>query len=258
MARGSARTVRTSSRAAPRTRDSGSYGWLATRPLHVLAFLVPLMAAYEVGSILYLSDTARGVSQTIGARSMLGAFFDAFGVASLHLPPIVLSVVLIIWHLLERDPWVVRARVLLGMLLESVLWTLPVLVLGQLIGQGQPAAGLEGDIAALPWQARLTLSFGAGIYEELLFRLILVSAVHFVIVDLLKMKSSIGFVGAAAVSAVAFAMYHDVSGPEGGAAVLKLVFLGAAGLYFAALFIMRGFGVAVGTHALYDVVALLA
>jgi len=247
------------SKRSPRPKDDGRYSWLSTRPLHVLVFLLPLMIVYEVGSILYLADPSRGVIETIGARSILGGFFEAFGVASLHLPPLALATVLMVWQFLERDSWRVRPVVLLGMLLESFLWTLPILVFGLMLGMDQPAAGVDqgAGLAARSWQARITLSLGAGIYEELLFRLILVTAIHFVAVDLLRLSQGVGFVLAAVVSAIAFALYHDVSSPGGGADLWKFLFLGGAGVYFAALFIMRGFGVAVATHALYDVVVLL-
>lgn len=247
-------------------RDDAGYSWLSTRPLHVLLFLVPLMLLYELGSLIYLSDPGRGVIETIGARSILGSFFDTFGVASLHLPPIALSVVLLAWHLFEKDAWKVRASVLMGMTLESALWTLPILVVGLLFGlepsmqtaplgpsPGQPV----GSLLDHTWQARLTLSLGAGIYEELLFRLILITAIHFILVDLMKFSHGVGFVVAAIVSALAFALYHDVSHPLGNTNLRKFLFFATAGLFFAGLFIMRGFGIAVGTHALYDVVVLV-
>jgi hypothetical protein len=36
-----------------------------------------------------------------------------------------------------------------------------------------------------------------------------------------------------------------------------MLFLTAAGLYFGMLYILRGFGITVGTHALYDVLVLV-
>ena len=91
---------------APRSRDG--YARLSTRPLHVLVFLLPMMILYELGSVRYLSDPGRGVFETIGARKILTDFFNAFGVAGYFLPPLVLSSVLLTWHVLERDRWRVR------------------------------------------------------------------------------------------------------------------------------------------------------
>jgi hypothetical protein len=227
------------------------------RPLHVLLFLLPLMVAYEFGSIRYLSDAGHGIVETIGARKILTDFFRAFGVAGYYLPPLVLSFVLLLWHVLERDKWKVQGSVLLGMLMESVLWMLPILVFGQIVG-GHPSMRLAQplDLSQHSWQAKVTLALGAGIYEESLFRLVLFTAVHFVVVDLLKQKQNVGYIIGAAVSALAFTLYHDVSAPAGGIDLGKFLFFLGAGIYFAVLFVMRGLGIAAGTHAFFDILVL--
>ena len=208
--------ARTTNHAASRGGPKGrsGYAWVSMRPLHVLLFLLPLMAAYEFGSIRYLSDPGHGVVETIGARKILTDFFNAFGAAGYYLPPLVLSFVLLLWHALERDRWRVQGSVLLGMLMESVLWMLPILVFGQLVGS-HPSTSPALDLAGHTWQAKVTLALGAGIYEESLFRLMLFTGVHLVVVDLLKQKQNVGYVIAAGVSALAFTLYHDVSAPAG-------------------------------------------
>jgi hypothetical protein len=226
------------------------------RPLHVLLFLLPLMVLYEFGSIRYLSDSGHGVVETIGARKVLTDFFNTFGVAGYYLPPLVLSLVLLLWHAFSGDKLRVQGSVLLGMLMESVLWMLPILVFGQLVGGHPSMEPAPLDLAEHTWQAKVTLALGAGIYEESLFRLMLFTAVHFIVVDLLKQKQNVGYVIAAAVSALAFTLYHDVSSPMGGIDLGKFFFFLGAGLYFAALFVMRGLGIAVGTHALFDILVL--
>src|SRR5690606_17654676 len=100
----------------------------------------------------------------------------------------------------------------------------------------------------------LTLSIGAGIYEELLFRMILIAAIHFVLVDALRFKAQTGGVVAVLVSAVAFALYHDLSGSDLSA---RFAAYFAAGVFFGALYLGRGFGLVVAAHALYDVAVLV-
>ena len=64
---------------------------------------------------------------------------------------------------------------------------------------------------------------------------------------------------AAVGAALAFAAAHHV-GPYGEemATARCFVFRTAAGLYFTALYVVRGFGVAVGAHAGYDVLVGVA
>ena len=232
------------------------YLFLSTRPLHVLAFLSPLIAFYEIGSILYLSGISSGVD--VSARRLLRVFFEQFGAFSLHLPGIALAAVLLIWHVLERDRWKLSWKVLGLMFLESLVWTLPLLVLGLFFSHhgGRSLLASDSQVEALSWQARLTLSLGAGIYEELLFRLIAIAAVHMVLVDLLKIPDRVGYAISALLASMAFAAYHDIWTPGGMNVGLALYCL-VAGLYLSAVFVTRGFGLAVAAHAWYDVVALV-
>ena len=240
----------------------------AQRPLHILAFLLPLLLAYELGALLYLSG-GDGAPRTIAAWGMLARFFEMFGAFGFHLPAALLVTVLVIWHVLQRDPWRVRTPVLAGMAMEACLWTVPLtillIVLQSVVGrEGSPPAAAvvvqAGDAEALrslPWQARLTISAGAGLYEELLLRMIGIAAVQGVCVDVLRLSNRVGGTVAVAVSAGAFALYHiRAGGPAVGLWWLLPYFV--AGVYFGVLYLTRGFGLVVGVHFLYDVVALLA
>ena len=61
-----------------RTPPKG-YAALSTRPLHVLVFLLPLVIAYEIGSIVYLVNP-EGDTKQILAQKILHQFFELFGV----------------------------------------------------------------------------------------------------------------------------------------------------------------------------------
>ncbi len=240
-------------------RPPETYGWLSTRPLHVLVFLLPLLLLYEIGSILYLTDPTSHTVETIRAHRLLGGFFEAFGVGGFFLPGMLIIVVLVLWHVLERDRWKVRPSVLGMMLGESAVWTLPLLVLWQIVATAAPKAGLAGveptDLGALSTSARLTISIGAGLYEELLFRLAGIALVHAIASDIAKLKPSTSAVVSVVGTAVAFALYHVT--PGAGIDWVVLIFHFLAGLYLGGLYVWRGFGVVVATHALYDVVVLV-
>jgi hypothetical protein len=250
------------------------YFHLSTRPLHVLAFLAPLVVFYEIGSALYLTDPGLGVVETIRAQSILRGFFEAFDIAGLFLPGVALVTVLVIWHILLKDRWQIRLPVLAGMVVESAMWTLPLVVFSVILQRsifpsvglaglqaaaagGGASGGAGGDLMALSWQARLTISIGAGLYEELLFRMIVIAAVHLVLVDLAGVREMIGRAVAVGVSALAFALYHDIAAPGGGIDIGRFVFFLIAGLYFGGLFAVRGFGIVVAVHALYDALVLV-
>lgn len=232
----------------PHPSGLSRYATLSTQPLYVLVFLTPMLAAYEVGSALFLTDPDTGmVRETIRAHALFSRFFDLFGVGGAMLPGIALVVVLALWHLLTRNSWKIKPAVLGMMLIESAAWTLPLFVMGQAIGL---MALARIDIApSRSFSADATIALGAGLYEELLFRMVAIAAAHFVLVDLIQMKETPGRVAAIALAAVAFALYHDDWSSN-------FAFLSLAGAFFGAIYVYRGFGVVVATHAIYDLVVL--
>lgn len=259
------------SRATQRAHPAlaNTYAARSRRPLTILVFLLPMLVLYEVGSFLYLTRDA-GALDTIGAHHLLARFFELFGAFSFHLPGATLVVVLLAMHLLRRDPWRVHPRTLGGMAMESVAWTLPLLMLGILLSPTPTITPTDlepllapselapppGGLAELSWQARLTLSVGAGLYEELLFRMVGIALVHTVLADLLRVPDRWAGPAAVVVSALAFAWYHDAAGSAGEVRLL-LTFYFLSGVYFGILYLARGFGIVAAVHALYDVFALI-
>lgn len=102
---------------------------------------------------------------------------------------------------------------------------------------------------------RMILAMGAGIYEELLFRFLLVSAFAFIFHKLLRPHPVFGYAVAVLAAAVVFSMYHywnhaDVWSTD------SFLFRLYAGCILGALYVLRGIGVAVYTHAFYDLFLL--
>jgi hypothetical protein len=262
------RPVMRDHRAASWGGRGNGYPALSQRPLSILVFLIPLIVLYEYGSATWLADPAHGTLETIRAHSFLLGFFQEFRVVGRFLPALALVTVLLIWHVFAGQPWRVRALVIGGMYVESALWTIPLLFLVLLVklilggpppAGGAPPAAMQalGAESAHSWQALATMAVGAGLYEELVFRMIGMAALHLVLVDLVRLKEGSGRVAAVMIAAAAFALYHDPSWSGG------TVSLGSAGPYFVAgcyfgfLYLNRGFGIAVGVHALYDILVLV-
>lgn len=236
---------------------------LSRRPLYVLVFLLPLIVLYEVGSVVFLADASSGTIDTIRAHSILLGFFQDFGVFGRFLPGLALVAVLLAWHIFNEDRWRLRPTIVGGMVLESVVWTIPLVVLIALLqfaagtAAGPMVAGPATSMADMPWQARLTIAVGAGVYEELLFRMIGIAALHLILVDLARLSDRVGSILAVLISAFAFAIYHDIAGPGGQVDFVKGAALVCAGIYFGAVYLTRGFAVVVGVHALYDIFVLV-
>ena len=245
--------------ASTRAKGNEPYWFLSTRPLHVLAFLLPLVVLYEIGTIIYLSNPASGVVETIGARSLFAQFCNTFGNVTVYFPGIAIVSILLFWHVFAGDRTVVRPKVVAGLAVESVAWVVPLLLILYLVApETRAAIAAPPSISTLPWQARATLSIGAGIYEELLFRFVMIPLVHMIAADIFRIQSNIANVIAVVASAIAFAAYHHVSVPDGDPRAFRLyMYYACAGAFFGILYLFRGFGVIVGTHAVFDLIVLL-
>lgn len=233
----------------------------AKRPFTVFVFLLPLLVFYEIGAAIWL--TAEGferAGERLRAYRMMSDAFAWLGASAAYLPGIFIAVALLAWHITIRHPWKVRPRVLLGMVIESAFWTLPLVILTQIVQRSFTAMAFAGADAlyALPLGGRITIAIGAGLYEEALFRFVLIGLLHWLLVDLIRLDDFFGKVLAVAAAALAFALYHDVGvfdpGPIDWPAIATLL---AAGIYFGALFVWRGFGIAVAVHAFYDLAVLV-
>lgn len=262
MGRSSLSAMPRSSSTRPRRRPSAdrhAYLNASKRPLQILAFLLPLIIIYEAALVLMLRSDQGTI--TTKAHETLLNFFAAFGIpvqGSLFIGGVVIIVVLLLWHILTRDSWDIDLAAAGFMGLESIALAFPLLVIGQILrqlfhgGEAAPAAVMLGQaatpLANLNLASEWALSVGAGLYEELMFRMLLIAVIHTLLVDVAKASDRLGAGIAVAVSAAAFALYHNPAGSE------PAVFYFIAGLYFGAVYVVRGFGIVVGTHAVYDVI----
>jgi hypothetical protein len=231
----------------------------ATRhPWPCLVFVLPLLLAYEAGVQVLGGPHPETVRN--GADHWLRCGLKAVGLSFFWLPPAVLALAFVAWAWRRRqDRPGDLLGVLSGMLLESVGFALGLWALSRFLPSLLASAGVELALDPSPRLAtgesalrQVVTYLGAGIYEEALFRLALFSA----LVGLLRYCELPRFfcvLLAAAGSATLFSTAHHV-GPYGQAYSNYLfLFRLLAGLYFALLYHLRGFGIAVGAHACYNV-----
>jgi hypothetical protein len=227
-----------------------------------LSFAFPLLAAYEGLALLLSGFDVAGVRN--GADVLLKNVFVAVGGRN---GLIVFGVLLVGWgaSLIWRDVRIngrIHPRYYPPMLGESVAYALVFgVVAGTLTGVLLPTLVLvEASVAeaafqfpALSFPAQLMISLGAGIYEELVFRVFLVSGLALLGRRVLGWSSAGAGVFAVVVGALIFAAFHYI-GPYGDRWALgSFTFRTIAGVLFSGLYLLRGFGITAWTHALYDV-----
>lgn len=237
---------------------AGGYLERTHRPLNCLVFILPLLVAYEVASLVY--------PDRLLAPQHLEAIFGLFGATGRFLPALLIVLVLLIWHVAAKETWHVDGDAVGGMAAESLLWWLPLLAMNlltvRLMGPAAPAetmasaltAGGDADVALA---AMILRGIGSGIYEEFVFRLGAISLILFVTVDLFRGPKKYMAPAAVVVASVAFGLYHYWGGQASNFDWYMFMFRIVAAAYLSVVYIARGFGVAVGAHACFNVALVL-
>lgn len=111
-------------------------------------------------------------------------------------------------------------------------------------------------VESLTTLQQLALSLGAGLYEELFFRVILVSALLFIFKKTFT-KQSLAFASAILLAALIFSMVHYVGTLGDSFTLSSFLFRFLFGLALNAIYLWRGFGMAAWTHAIYDLMVIV-
>jgi membrane protease YdiL (CAAX protease family) len=227
-----------------------SYWSLSRQPLASLWFICPFLVAYEVGIIVLGPHAVRN-----GAEAWLRCFLDWIGFGQYFLLPVLTVSVLLGWHHTTHQPWRVPRGVFWGMAVESVLLAIclrAILHLQGLLLEVPAGMTAVGSVQYLVQFIRIGISYlGAGIYEELLFRVLLLSLALWLLRSL-RWPHAIRLMLAVLVTSLLFSAAHYVGGREP-IAWFSFSFRFIAGVFFATLFVYRGFGIAAGAHAGYDI-----
>ncbi len=209
--------------------------------------------------------------------------------------PLVLVVILLGLQITSRTRWAVHVKDFLPMTIECIVLAVPLVVFSLMLNRPATSSQTQEDYTSVArsevvmcesayatsgqlstetfelsggpstGMPRLVVDIvtgiGAGIYEELVFRLILICLLMLVLEDLLGMSHLRSIILAVVISAALFSAHHHVffvNGRFGAGEAFTLgrfIFRTLAGVYFAVLFAVRGFGVAAGTHAFYNIIA---
>ncbi len=242
--------------------SAGGY-WTASRaPRYSLLFALPLLLCYELLALALSGDQMGDVRN--GADVLLKSVFVAlggrYGVTIFGVLLLGIGGWLVVRD--RRAHGVIRPRLFAGMLVESVLYAMVLgsvaSVLTSLLLHGQlglvaQSGGGPGGAEGFGLSTQLMISLGAGIYEELLFRVILVTGLAAFARGVLRWHPGAARVFAALIGALVFSFFHYI-GPYGDEFTLgSFTFRAVAGLLFSGLYLLRGFGITAWSHALYDV-----
>lgn len=231
----------------------------ATRhPWCCLLFLLPLIVLYE-GGVFWLSGTEGEVMRN-GADVWLRRALESYGVRAVLAAPGLILGLLLFWSFWRWDSRPERPiGTVIGMAIESILLGAILQSISLNFPEILRNSGLHPEVMSIEFNlsqdriAKIITFVGAGIYEEVLFRLILFGMLGFVL-RIAFVPALFALPLAAIISSLLFAAAHQIPfDPEKFDRYLFMLHA-THGLIFTLIYWLRGFGIAVGTHAAYDII----
>ena len=222
----------------------------SSKSLHYsLILTLPVLAIYEVGVILLFKDSFFELRNS--GEVLLRSLFESLGLKN---PLIVSGILLVLFmvvmirgYKIEKKPGI-HANYIVYMLLESMFWGALIFIALQLFTQ------LPLQLITMEEKlSNINLAIGAGIFEELIFRLVVISAILVILERGLTFESQYAIPLAIILSAIIFAAFHlfmeVYSFPVFSQRVVGGILLGS-------LFYIRGYGISVYAHIIYNFLIL--
>ena len=226
--------------------------WLSTRsPLYSFLFTVPLFLIYEIGIFLTSSDDMFVLRN--GADALMRQILATFGITGLYWVGLIFFIGFIIAFILQRKYWEetqIHSDYFLLMMVESVGWS--VLIYFLMTNVYLLLMNPTGSMLV----QQVTLAVGAGIYEEFLFRVLLIAGISVILGFIFQWSDKTRNWAAMVIAAGIFSSFHFIGeyGDFFSFNIFMIRFL--AGIALGTLYFVRGFGITAWSHAIYDLIVL--
>ncbi len=227
------------------------YARLSRTPWYSLVFILPLVVLYELLAVMVNWGSA--VEWRNAADVVLRQLLEIFGLSTPYiLGPVAALGLLAAWSWQRRTygSTTVSGTILLGMLLESCLWAALLLVALTATSRFLMLSTADNVLMIA------FLAVGAGIYEEGLFRLIMISGLLYFFRRVLAWHSVPARGIALAGAAVLFALFHYIGPAAEPFDWNSFGYRSVAGVLLGALYLVRGFGITAYAHTIYDLLVL--
>lgn len=214
--------------------------------------ILPLVVAYHLG-IVQSGHTERNMAETwlTGPLQLVG--LEAAHVLNLLL---VIAFIAVLVRSGQKRPF--TPFVVVAMVGEAALYA-------ALLYKGAPAlAGMLDERASHVFfsmnfkaPASLLLALGAGVYEELVFRLLLLGGGALLLREVFRWSKAWSLGVALVVSSLLFAGAHHLGALGEPLESYSFCFRAVCGLLLGFVFLTRGIGIAVWTHAIYNALVMM-
>tara|TARA_R110002124_G_scaffold134495_4_gene297274 strand:+ start:9470 stop:10195 length:726 start_codon:yes stop_codon:yes gene_type:complete len=223
--------------------------------LYSFLISLPLFLAYELLILISQPDASQIVR--ISVDSWFKSIFSLLGVNAVSITLLVVALLGMLILYKERDQLRrLRFKFFPMMIAESTVYAAIVTLIASFFISMIFAISGSDPISSLSGLQKFALSLGAGLYEELFFRVILVSLLILVFNKLFNNKKWAATTVAIILSAFLFSLVHYIGSMGDPFTFSSFSYRFVFGLMLNGIYVWRGFGIAAWTHALYDLMVL--
>lgn len=216
---------------------------------------LPLLLLYEVLIFLAQPDTEQVVR--ISVDVWIKTLFSYFGRDVISITLILVALIgLIVLYRERKKLGSLKISYFFTMLIEASFYAFVLALLISVTVSGLLQMVQLSPVETLSTLQQLALSLGAGLYEELFFRVILVSALLYAFKKIFT-KQVVAFAVAILLAAAIFSLVHYFGAYGDPFTVGSFLFRFLFGLALNAIYLWRGFGMAAWTHAIYDLMIIV-
>ena len=218
-----------------------------------LIFIFPFVLLYELICFFYFKNQNYQIRNS--ADVIIRDFFNLFGSFSEQIYSIILFAILLFIYFINKTnnkKFSINYKYLLLMFIEGVSFGFLLLLLLNDLSIFHISKNLYQSNLLL----NLYLCIGAGIWEEILFRLLLFSFLYKIIKIFLKEQHILTLFLSVLLSAIFFSSFHYIGNNADIFNLYTFFIRMLGGTVLALLYYYRGFGIVVITHISYDFILL--
>ncbi len=209
-----------------------------------------MLSLYE---IFIMWEASAGLMVRNAPEAWLRNILNFLGVSHYHISFIMLTAALVAMPVFYDSKVRFNGKTILLMILESIMWgafsgfLIRLVMINLLFAAGTISGSLIGDLG---------LAIGAGLFEELLFRVILTTLLIKVTLKTIRVKW-LAILISILVASFLFSLAHYVGNAADTLELYSFLFRFLAGIWFTTLYAIRGFAIVCMSHAFYDIMVIL-
>lgn len=210
-----------------------------------------MLSLYEI-FIMWEADS--GLMLRNAPEAWLRNLLNFFGISHYYISFIMLTAALVAVPVFYDASVRFKGSTIVLMIVEAMVWgAISGLLIQQVMIKLFFAAGtLSGSLIG-----DLGLAIGAGLFEELLFRVLLTTLLIKTAIRVIRIRW-LSILVAIILASFLFSLAHYVGNAADTFSVYSFLFRFLAGIWFTTLYSVRGFAIVCMSHAFYDIFVLLA